>query len=105
MTRYKYERIIVVCFPLPETARDPMLIGTPLDHCLQLFFDAARCKGDTALTTFQWFASDPRPAAIFDGQHECIDWGKLLEWAEERHVSKDEMASLINPMYNGSSDA
>ena len=80
----------------------PALIVALLDHCLQLFFDAARCKGDTALTTFRWVDSDPRPAAMFDGQHECVSWVELFEWAEERHVNKSEMMSLKNPIYNGS---
>ena len=77
-----------------------LFLNAVLDHCLRLFFDAARCKGDTALTTFRWIEADPRPAAVFESQHQCVNWEKLFEWARQRYVDKDEMGALVSPIYN-----
>ncbi|TVY58744.1 Oxidase ustYa [Lachnellula cervina] len=73
------------------------------DHCLDILRSAAMCHADTTLTTFGW-ADQPKPMLNTRPiDHRCVDWDALMESVEYRVVSRDEMASLLNPNLGGTS--
>jgi len=65
------------------------------------------CRGDTALTTFRWERGKPRPVAIFEADHQCVNWQKLENWFRDRSVSNETMLAMQNTMlvYNDTSTA
>ncbi|TVY82612.1 Cyclochlorotine biosynthesis protein R [Lachnellula suecica] len=70
------------------------------DHCLDPLRSAAMCHADTTLTTFGW-ADQAKPMLNTRPiSHKCVDWGKLIGSVEDRAVSREEMASLVNPKSN-----
>ena len=56
------------------------------------------CRGDISLTTFGWDKGEPRPGAMFESPHDCINWDKLVSWSRERRLDSAAMAQLVNPL-------
>lgn len=53
-----------------------------VDHCLEYMRLIAMCRGSQAVTTFEWYGSQPKP--VNDDQRECINWENFDAWNEER---------------------
>ena len=68
------------------------------EHCLDLFREAAICRGDTALTTFEWEERQAKPVALFKTDHQCVDWEELEKWSKEHSITIEMLLSLRNPL-------
>ncbi|KAF7532290.1 hypothetical protein G7054_g8112 [Neopestalotiopsis clavispora] len=61
-----------------------------MDHCLEYWREAAMCRGDPTLATFQW--NEGRPFSKVHSVHECVNWDTLREWAESRMVDTSDLS-------------
>ena len=62
------------------------------------------CHTDTSLATFEWKESKGKPVLnTMQTPHSCVDWDTLTASIQDRTVSRDEMAGLVNPMLVNSS--
>ncbi|KAI0602836.1 hypothetical protein F4775DRAFT_587370 [Biscogniauxia sp. FL1348] len=61
-----------------------------MDHCLEYWREAAICRGDPTLATFQWH--EGRPFSKVHSVHECVNWDKLRRWAEDRMVDTSDLS-------------
>jgi len=57
---------------------------THIDHCLEHMRLNAMCHGSRAVTTFEWYGSQPKPVA--EEQYECVNWDKFNQWNADRRV-------------------
>jgi len=55
------------------------------------------CRGDTTLITFEWDSTVRLPQPDFTLKHQCVDWDKLMEWAERSAVNIFEPGMLVHP--------
>lgn len=65
------------------------------DHCLEYLREAAMCRGDTTIATFQWAAGKPFSHVYSD--HECVNWDLLDTWARSRTVDMSDYSILVQP--------
>ncbi|KAF2197123.1 hypothetical protein GQ43DRAFT_381725 [Delitschia confertaspora ATCC 74209] len=69
----------------PNMTEDQRLREGPhIDHCLEYWREAAMCRGDTTLATFQW--AEGKPFSHVYSDHECVNWKLLDIWARGRMV-------------------
>ena len=54
----------------------------------------AMCRGSQAITTFEWFGSQPKPVSVH--QQECVDWDALDGWNAERRVDLYDLDKLAD---------
>ena len=66
--------------------------GPHIDHCLEYMREAAMCRGDTTLSTFQWAAG--KPYSRVTSEHECVSWERLDAWARQRMVDMSDYGIL-----------
>jgi hypothetical protein len=66
------------------------------DHCLEYWREAAMCRGDTTLSTFQW--AEGRPFSHVYSDHECVNWESLDTWARDRMVDMSDLSVLEPPI-------
>jgi len=69
--------------------------GPHIDHCLEYWREAAMCRGDTVLSTFQWASG--KPYSRVNSDHECVDWDRLDAWARSRMVDLSSYDILEPP--------
>jgi hypothetical protein len=55
------------------------------------------CKGDVSLLTFSWVSDDRAPEPNFEIEHECVNWGKLDNWAKEHSFDLFDEKLLVHP--------
>lgn len=55
------------------------------------------CKADVALLTFTWDPEDRAPKPNFVVEHECANWDKVDQWAEEHRFDIFDETTLIHP--------
>ena len=55
------------------------------------------CRGDTTLITFHWGQTVKLPQPDFTLEHTCVDWNRLMEWAERRAIDVFEEGMLVHP--------
>ena len=73
-----------------------------IDHCIDMLRSAAMCHADTSsLTSFQWNEKEKPMLNSKRVPHRCVDWDQLIASSKHRVVSREEVASLINPRYLG----
>ncbi|KAL5086659.1 hypothetical protein Trisim1_008744 [Trichoderma cf. simile WF8] len=65
---------------------------THIDHCLEYWREAAICRGDVTLSTFQWLEGKPFSRVYSD--HECVNFEKLDTWARSRMVDTKDLSVL-----------
>ncbi|KAI1264670.1 hypothetical protein F5Y18DRAFT_389748 [Xylariaceae sp. FL1019] len=65
-----------------------------MDHCLEYWREAAMCRGDPTLATFQWY--EGRPFSKVHSVHECVNWESLRQWAEKRMVDTSDPGIFAN---------
>jgi len=46
---------------------------------------------------FRWVDDSVAPKPNFRGQHECVNWERIEEWASERSFNPDDKANLRHP--------
>lgn len=68
---------------------------THVNHCLEYWREAAICRGDTTLSTFQWLGGLPYSRVYSD--HECVNWATLDGWARGRMVNMTSFEHLVAP--------
>lgn len=52
----------------------------------------AQCRGSQAITTFEWFGSQPKPVSTHT--QSCIDWEALDAWNAARRVDLYDLGQL-----------
>lgn len=62
------------------------------DHCLEYWREAAMCRGDTTLSTFQW--AEGRPFSHVYSDHDCVNWSALDTWARGRMIDMSDLSIL-----------
>lgn len=72
------------------------LYFTYIDHCLEYWREAAMCRGDVALATFQW--AEGKPFSRVWSDHECVDWEHFDTWARTRMLDMDDYSILATTM-------
>lgn len=55
------------------------------------------CRADTTLTTFHWGQTVKLPQPDMTQEHTCIDWDRLMSWADQRAVNIFEDGMLVHP--------
>lgn len=55
------------------------------------------CNADLAMMGFRWVADSLEPKPNFRGQHECVNWESIEEWASERSFNPNDQANLRHP--------
>jgi len=63
------------------------------DHCLEYLREAAICRGDTTLATFEW--REKKPFSFQFTDHECVKWDKIVSWAEKRKVDTTDYSLFV----------
>ncbi|KAI5306216.1 hypothetical protein KEM56_001806 [Ascosphaera pollenicola] len=68
-----------------------------IDHCIDVLRQVLTCHADTALITFYFDPTNPKPAEPnFNVMHECKDFNALRTWEKEREVNmEDEVANNV----------
>jgi hypothetical protein len=61
-------------------------------HCLEYLREAAICRGEASLATFQW--ADGKPYSHIYSDHECVVWEQLDAWARDRMVEMSDYSIL-----------
>lgn len=57
------------------------------DHCLDALRKSVMCNSDTSLRTFAWSEGEnPHVLGRSSPIRECVDWGKLHDYMEDRAV-------------------
>ncbi|KAI3323800.1 hypothetical protein HD806DRAFT_495631 [Xylariaceae sp. AK1471] len=67
-----------------------------MHHCLEYWREAAMCRGDPTLTTFEW--NEGRPFSRVYSTHECVNWAKIRAWAESRMVDPSDLGIFSHNM-------
>ena len=57
------------------------------------------CQGDMALYTYEWLPEQDEPNVVAGMQHVCVDFTRVMEWAEERSYSIYD--GLLQSPYRG----
>ncbi|TGO30055.1 hypothetical protein BPAE_0008g00470 [Botrytis paeoniae] len=70
---------------------------THVDHCIDSIRQNLMCNADTAMMGFRWVNDSLEPKPNFRGQHECVNWESIEEWASERSFNPDDQANLRHP--------
>ncbi|PQE26935.1 tat pathway signal sequence protein [Rutstroemia sp. NJR-2017a BVV2] len=70
---------------------------THVDHCIDSIRQNLMCNADTAMMGFRWVNDSLEPKPNFRGQHECVNWERIEEWASERSFNPDDQANLRHP--------
>ncbi|KAF2162248.1 hypothetical protein M409DRAFT_58362 [Zasmidium cellare ATCC 36951] len=65
-------------------------------HCIDFLRQSALCHADTGLITYEWHPTSRIPLANIT-RHQCVDWGKLSGWVEQRSVDMLRPGWLIHP--------
>ncbi|KAI1324466.1 hypothetical protein F5Y16DRAFT_381005 [Xylariaceae sp. FL0255] len=70
-----------------------------IEHCLEWLRQAALCRGDTTLTTFEWGIGDRNGVleTEYPFPRRCVSPQSLLAWSEERAVDITEPGLLMPP--------
>ena len=55
------------------------------------------CHGDTTLTTFGWAERAQPMLNTRPVKHVCVDWERMIGSVQNRIVSREEVARLVNP--------
>lgn len=63
-----------------------------VDHCLEYWREAAMCRGDPTISTFEWL--EGMPFSRVDSVSECVNWEKLDTWARARVVDMSDLSVL-----------
>ncbi|KAL3420217.1 hypothetical protein PVAG01_08716 [Phlyctema vagabunda] len=74
--------------PRPQNESDYINVKHT-DHCIEDLRNALMCHADTTLLPLVWtkFANDGMPLeyeAVFNIQHTCRNWDRIMEWAAPR---------------------
>ncbi|KAI1363194.1 hypothetical protein F5Y08DRAFT_251979 [Xylaria arbuscula] len=70
---------------------------THVDHCIDSIRQNLMCNADIAMMGFKWVNDSLEPKPHFRGQHECVNWERIEEWASERSFNPDDKANLRHP--------
>ena len=68
-----------------------------MDHCIDSIRQNLMCNADLAMMGFRWVDDSLEPKPNFRGQHECVNWESIEEWASERSFNPDDQANLRHP--------
>jgi ribosomal protein S17 len=68
------------------------------EHCIEILRQSVMCRGDTTLITFHWGHRVKLPQPDFTLPHQCVDWGRLMKWAEKRAIDVFEKDMLVHPV-------
>ncbi|KAJ3819934.1 hypothetical protein F5880DRAFT_1488868, partial [Lentinula raphanica] len=66
-----------------------------LDHCVDILCQALMCTVDINPLTWYWYGPRQRTETKFNGAHNCIDFGKIQDWAYE-HRLQTEFDNSVN---------
>ncbi|KAK4158886.1 hypothetical protein QBC43DRAFT_348319 [Cladorrhinum sp. PSN259] len=70
---------------------------THVDHCIDSIRQNLMCNADISMMGFRWVNDSLEPKPNFRGQHECVNWERIEEWASERSFNPDDKANLRDP--------
>jgi len=59
-----------------------------VDHCTDMIRQKLMCDADASLITYNWLRNHYYPHPNFNVEHQCRDYDRLLEIAEERKVDR-----------------
>ena len=54
-----------------------------IDHCVENLRQRLMCMPDLQIYTYHWESNHELPFADLRTNHQCIDWSRFYEWAEE----------------------
>ncbi|KAG1740975.1 hypothetical protein EDB19DRAFT_1707136 [Suillus lakei] len=83
----------------------PEIFRNHLDHCIEMLRQVTMCNGDVNMITNDWVEGLVNPQGDFNVPHQCRNFEKILDWADEHRVfvpkSKmvrlDDNIDLISP--------
>ncbi|KAG2365829.1 hypothetical protein BDR07DRAFT_1397833 [Suillus spraguei] len=56
------------------------------DHCIEMLRQFTMCSSDVSMLTYDWVEGRRGPFADFNVHHECRNFEKVLNWADEHRV-------------------
>ncbi|KAI1110828.1 hypothetical protein F5Y14DRAFT_465197 [Nemania sp. NC0429] len=68
-----------------------------LAHCFHMLKEAVMCQADPMLVTMKWSNDLPRPTGNLTSPHECVNWDRLMEWAEPHSFDVFTDGVLVHP--------
>ncbi|OBR03319.1 Tat pathway signal sequence [Colletotrichum higginsianum IMI 349063] len=69
------------------------------DHCLHMLREAVICQADTTLLTMKWNSTGLRPIGNLTSPHECVNWGRLMEWVVPKTFDALADGVLVHPTF------
>ncbi|KAI1670678.1 DUF3328 domain containing protein [Pyrenophora tritici-repentis] len=81
------------------TEEEKVLLKYHTEHCLDWLRQYVQCNADTTPLMMHWIKEGPLPIAkIKEGEHSCVNWERLDEWAAHRtFVPSDD--NMEHPVY------
>ncbi|CAA7266708.1 unnamed protein product [Cyclocybe aegerita] len=74
----------------------PKIFRTHLDHCVEIIRQSLMCSADVAMITYEWVKGFPLPYPDFNTKHQCRNYQKILDWANDNavHIPKEHVTRL-----------
>jgi len=80
-----------------STLNHPDLWYVHLNHCVDILAQNIMCTANTDLYTLNWMETQGYPFPDFNINHQCRDFGALLEWRKENGVDIDMWVAMEKP--------
>ncbi|KAI0126716.1 hypothetical protein BJ170DRAFT_629692 [Xylariales sp. AK1849] len=76
-------------------------ISKHMDHCIENLRQSLLCQGDMSPYRYEWQPTNDMPKPFARMEHICVEWDKVMDWAEQRSFSIED--GLLQNPYTGNS--
>ncbi|KAJ3510759.1 hypothetical protein NLJ89_g4492 [Agrocybe chaxingu] len=65
-------------------------------HCVEIIRQSLMCSADVAMITYEWVKGFRLPYPDFNTKHQCRNYQKILDWANDNavHIPKEHVTRL-----------